>query len=595
MNALWSLLSHYLLSIRIYNDLEDFESDDGTASDDSYPYELPTTNRYQPTTPYPLSEQYRPTCSPPPPIPPPSVQQPEPYSFDPFLSAHPHGQYHDRMSDVWPEISSTTCEPPRTPGEGLQLQEQLRARGVELWNMTLMNKLKKLEAEMADIQGEASAEREELCALRVANEDLARRNDELASEIAEANAWSAQAQPPVGALPSVRPAEDRDERDEELAALRSFHDKTDDITGTEVVQAVQDINTEIMQLAAAVSEEFPLSRHNGGLWTESDCEFVREAIGDGMLQLLRDGSHEEDPTVVQLAVQAWQVWSCRQILESFCFGVFPEADRFLEAVFRNMQLSESQAMTSRWRALTHKHARSISSDFSAPALVFSDSGSGASSSLASPISFSPRANFNAYPTPMSTTNNTPALPPLHLPLAQKRSISISTSSSQSTGGLPSHAAHNMRGLRAILALAGCTDPGARREPLRERFGDAVAHILERAEKLAHDVRESVSSAWFEVRIESAPAQAFLGGMEGPRAKMYDPATMQNVYAGYGDENAPVLCTVAFGLEVVKTRRGGAVAAGEDHPQDFKEAQESALERTLLLKPQVILESVKDLL
>ena len=127
--------------------------------------------------------------------------------------------------------------------------------------------------------------------------------------------------------------------DEELRLLDSFLTKTDEYSGQQIIQAVHDLNTEILQLAAAVSDEFLLTRRSPGLWKESHCEFIREAIGDGMLTLLRDGDYEDDPTVVQLAIQAWEVRCCRQVLDSFCAGAPPEVDRFLNVVFRNMQSS----------------------------------------------------------------------------------------------------------------------------------------------------------------------------------------------------------------------------------------------------------------
>jgi hypothetical protein len=105
------------------------------------------------------------------------------------------------------------------------------------------------------------------------------------------------------------------------------------------VQSVQDLNTEIVQLAAAVSEEFPLSRKDPPVWTSAQLEMARAALGDGMLALLKDSDHEEDPSVVQLAVQAWEVRCCEAILNSFCFGVTPEVDQFLHAIFEEMQTS----------------------------------------------------------------------------------------------------------------------------------------------------------------------------------------------------------------------------------------------------------------
>ncbi|KAI0041180.1 hypothetical protein FA95DRAFT_765878 [Auriscalpium vulgare] len=596
--ALWTVISSYLPSIRVYNDFDDAESDDGTASIDTDAYDLPT---HRPRSPFP---PYGPTRirTPPPPISPPAIHPAEPdYLSDPhhpeYASASPHGQYYDRMSDIYPR--STLCEPPRSPASGLaRLSEPARSRGFELWNAELMKKLKTLEDEMAEMQSESDADREELRMLREANEELAHQNSQLHRQLAEAYAWAERRRAPTPApAPTPQPPPPpTDERDAELAALRSFHDKTDDLTGAELVQSVQDLNTEIMQLAAAVADEFPLARcadTDMDADASADCALVGDALGPGLLALLRDRDHADDPTVVQLAVQAWAVWACRQTLDAFCAGMPPDADRFMQAVFREMQASELQPVTSRWRALTHKHARTV-----APALSLSYSGmsmSGASSALCSPIALNP------LPTPPATTNNTPAPHIFLLPPAPALASAPSTSSTSSASPSSTVGVH---ALRALLALAGCTDPAAQAEPLGDRFGGALVHIGERAEKLARDVREGVRSAWFEVRAAPvrvpAPRGLTLRGLRGwaedvgsedgddgqgdGEAGMFDPATMQNVYAGFGSEQAGVLCTTAFGLEMVRARKRGADSSAEGE-----------LERTLLLKPQVVLDSVTEFL
>lgn len=58
-----------------------------------------------------------------------------------------------------------------------------------------------------------------------------------------------------------------------------------------------------------------------------------------MCDLVKDGDHEQDPTVVQLAIQAWEVSCCRQIFEAFCWGIPPQVDQFLSEVFREMQIT----------------------------------------------------------------------------------------------------------------------------------------------------------------------------------------------------------------------------------------------------------------
>ena len=169
---------------------------------------------------------------------------------------------------------------------------------------------------------------------------------------------------------------------------------------------------------------------------------------------------------------------------------------------------------------------------------------------------------------------------------------------------------HISGILAILALAGCADErGVQNEPLRARFGERLSHITERTETLARILREGVSSAWFSVVVER-PSVTPLARGKGPsrgqgsirsmRSQAFDAATMENVYAGYGSEECGVLCTVAFGLSVVKRREEGE--AGRDQQPGYLDSKgeqgptrskADVLETTLLVKPKVLLESVEE--
>jgi len=118
----------------------------------------------------------------------------------------------------------------------------------------------------------------------------------------------------------------------------------------------------------------------------------------------------------------------------------------------------------------------------------------------------------------------------------------------------------------------------------------------------------VSSAWFEIAIESPSVTPVARSSKGrprdvwPSCRAFDAAVMENMYAGYGNEACGVLCTIAFGLSVVKRRKGGEVE--EDRQPSFlnmkgggdaTRSRAELLESTLLVKPKVLLESVKELL
>ena len=145
------------------------------------------------------------------------------------------------------------------------------------------------------------------------------------------------------------------------------------------------------------------------------------------------------------------------------------------------------------------------------------------------------------------------------------------------------------------------------EPLLARFGERLLHITERTEALARILREGVSSAGFEVVLVECPSVTPLAHSEGrgqgiwTRSQAFDPAMMENIYAGYGSEEGGVLCTVAFGLSVVKRRKEGEARRYQQPANlDVKGEQGATRSRadllgpTLLVKPKVLLESVKEL-
>ncbi len=213
---------------------------------------------------------------------------------------------------------------------------------------------------------------------------------------------------------------------------------------------------------------------------------------------------------------------------------------------------------------------------------------------------------------------------------------------------------------AILALAGCTDArGLHRDPLRTRFGSALSRISARAERISNVVKTGVMSGLFEavwvppcpsplpvstrssvVEVNGAGHPSSSKGKDRERERewvkevererrteradededapaaaggcAFDPETMENVYAGYGNERCRVLCTVELGLafrrrlpqeeredesvdgDGMPAKTAGLGADGRVPSLGSTDAG-MRMDRTLLLKPKVLLESVVDIL
>ena len=164
------------------------------------------------------------------------------------------------------------------------------------------------------------------------------------------------------------------DRTSELNSLQAFLSKHDEWSGAQVVQAVEDLNGELARLASAVSDAFVI-----GSDIDSNCsdtasvgtkspphlpnsksdqethDRLKEALGSAFYQFIftRSGPPSDPSPLVQYAIQAWQVWCCSRIIDSFCFGLPSEVERLLADVWESIkregappQISVQQALTS---------------------------------------------------------------------------------------------------------------------------------------------------------------------------------------------------------------------------------------------------------
>ncbi|THH27605.1 hypothetical protein EUX98_g6569 [Antrodiella citrinella] len=294
------------------------------------------------------------------------------------------------------------------------------------------------------------------------------------------------------------------ERTEELASLKSFLSQTDDWSGAQLIQALRDLNTEIVHLAASLADELTSPSSSFASYcvkasaSPKTRELVGGMVGPGMTNWLLGRDYTEDAaTVLQFAIQAWEVSCIGRAMDSFSYGLPREVDQFLTRMFEHMHRTEPQPTTSRWRALTYDHARSLLS---------------------------------------------------------------SSSSHHSTSPFQTLTDHNARGLLSMLAL--CNFPALPREVLLTRYGAHLARISERAERLASAVREGVMSASFDV-MWVRPAEC---GKEGAKSKRFDDVWMEDVYESVemGDERGSgVMCTVEFGLMLVRKSSAPEKRRSED--------------------------------
>ena len=128
------------------------------------------------------------------------------------------------------------------------------------------------------------------------------------------------------------------ERIEEVESLKSFLSKTDEWSGAQLIQSLRDLNAEIVQLSASIADEFaPTFDRRVDRTRPSDRELLNGSIGPVLTRLLAIRDHASDPTLVQFAIQAWEIYCISRVFDSFCFGLPGEVDQILTSVIRSTE------------------------------------------------------------------------------------------------------------------------------------------------------------------------------------------------------------------------------------------------------------------
>lgn len=134
---------------------------------------------------------------------------------------------------------------------------------------------------------------------------------------------------------------------EQIARTRSmdvFMTKTDNWSGAQVIQSVEDLNAEINHFAASATETCafakrtktcspPPSSDTGPLQDEESASW----LGAAFVQALSTRDHTQDPILVQLALQSSIAICCARSLSLFCVGFPSKLDALLSRVLTHMQ------------------------------------------------------------------------------------------------------------------------------------------------------------------------------------------------------------------------------------------------------------------
>ncbi len=128
-----------------------------------------------------------------------------------------------------------------------------------------------------------------------------------------------------------------EERRVEVKSLEQFLSKTDSWAGSDMVQSIKDMNTEILQFSAAASESFAdLEELADSSGREKALEKVGNRFGSKMRQCLKERDHTQDPSLLQYSLQSCLCMHISHALSSFCFGLPGRFDAQLSKIHRHM-------------------------------------------------------------------------------------------------------------------------------------------------------------------------------------------------------------------------------------------------------------------
>ncbi|KAG6848972.1 hypothetical protein H0H93_012355 [Arthromyces matolae] len=152
--------------------------------------------------------------------------------------------------------------------------------------------------------------------------------------------------------------------EEERARIRSseiYLTRTDSWSGAQVLQAVHDINSEILQYAASATElcSFDKDSRPSSARSVQAMHDTSSRLGPNLARILSNRDHSQDPILVQLALQGCVVGCITRALSSFCMGLPTKPDTVISQLYSRIVLSEPQPTSSKWRALAHRHIHTV--------------------------------------------------------------------------------------------------------------------------------------------------------------------------------------------------------------------------------------------
>lgn len=167
-------------------------------------------------------------------------------------------------------------------------------------------------------------------------ESQARRSEESnTSSSSSGSKSSAQSRMSVVSTTSAPPPTFQEEYIAHLQSFDVFMTKSDNWSGAQVIQAVRDLNSEIIQFAASATELCTFDKESTTSITQA-TQNTSSRLGSNLANLLATRDHSQDPILIQFALQAALCGCIHRSLNSFCVGFPAKYDALLGQLYLRM-------------------------------------------------------------------------------------------------------------------------------------------------------------------------------------------------------------------------------------------------------------------
>ncbi|KJA20615.1 hypothetical protein HYPSUDRAFT_68349 [Hypholoma sublateritium FD-334 SS-4] len=214
----------------------------------------------------------------------------------------------------------------------------------------LREEYNELSAKLQRSQDELEHSRSEMLTAQNACEALRRSNSALQNELREVK----RALGDSLRLSAVR--------GKELVGSQVFLSKANLLSVSELKQKVARLNDENFQAAAWLAE-FLVRREGEWMDDKMQAAYIDHILGKPMLHALTIFAKGAAPTLlVQLILQIFLTWFCCAKIERWQDNN-ETTNTFLRDMYRKIRCTEEQAVSGRWRAITHTQARISASNW----------------------------------------------------------------------------------------------------------------------------------------------------------------------------------------------------------------------------------------